>query len=70
MWMARQNIFTDFKVKLETEDTKKPSSPEDESDSLLIFFKPFLYSAESSSASILHSLLKRSIVHLEKSLFL
>lgn len=26
MWMARQNIFTDYKVKLETDDTKQPSS--------------------------------------------
>lgn len=43
MWMARQNIFTDCKVKLETDDTKQPSSPEDKGDTLLFFFKRFLY---------------------------
>lgn len=63
-------IFKDCKVKLETEDTKQPSSPEDESNSLLFFFKQFLYATENSSAPILHSLLKRPIVHLEKYLFL
>lgn len=68
--MARQNIFTDCKVKLETDDTKQPSFPEDESDSLLFFFKQFLDSTENSSTPMLHSLLKRLVVRLEMSLFL
>lgn len=41
MWMARQNIFTDCKSKLETDLKKQPSSPEDESDSLLFFLSSF-----------------------------
>lgn len=39
MWMARQNIFTDCKVKPETDDTTEPSSPAEESYSLLSFLK-------------------------------
>lgn len=70
MWMARQSIFTDCKIKTETDNTKQPSSPADGSDPLLFFFffkKCFLCSTENSSTPVPHSLLKRPIVNLEKS---
>lgn len=69
MWTARQSIFTNCKIKPETNDTKQPSSPVDRSNLLLfLFFKSFLYSTENSGAPIPRSLLKRPIVRLEKSL--
>lgn len=42
MWTARQSIFTDYKIKPETDNTKQPSSPADGSNPLLFFFLFFL----------------------------